>query len=336
MSDLWLSRSFPPLMVMPCSRRSQPPHGLNWGQTATRMMSQLQCWQVNFDGYWLIAEWWCSKWQHPYNQVGWSLHPQLRWLNHCGMNWHHHGWHQRQSTNSWRRLPRTTQENCWQRIPLRQSDCSLWSTTTWNQVKPWASQDVSKTIPGDDRSQATLGHSLWGTWALCWTRHQRSHWRTCVFHFARSKFSEMPGCWCVVRPIFTTSRSMMTSSSHWPWKNMRQRACSEVLIYMMLEADKFLWQEIITLVGQKWKLDDALNEMSMARADMYGVLQPRPRTTPAKVPPPQHHPKPPKGPPPNVKKQQLKQSPKVNNCPSDLCSFIYADGTKQTLCQRFQ
>lgn len=37
----------------------------------------------------------------------------------------------------------------------------------------------------------------------------------------------------------------------------------------LLEADKFLWGEISSLLSKKWSLNDALNELTSARADIY-------------------------------------------------------------------
>ena len=112
----------------------------------------------------------------------------------------------------------------------------------------------------------------------------------------------------------------------------------------LLEADKFIWGEISSLLSQKWSLndalnDDALNELTAARADMYGVLQPRPRAQPVKLeratgPPP---PKGGKAPNTQVKKTTLKQAPRqAGKLPTDLATFVYVDNEKKSICQRFQ
>ena len=96
-----------------------------------------------------------------------------------------------------------------------------------------------------------------------------------------------------------------------------------VNLHEMLEADKFLWGELIALVNQKWKLDDALHELSSARADMYGVLQPRPKTTQPKPPiPPKKRPK--EEPP--TKKPRLKENQDGTTPQVDLCSFMWVQG----------
>ena len=104
----------------------------------------------------------------------------------------------------------------------------------------------------------------------------------------------------------------------------------------LLEADKMLWSEISGMLNQKWSLNDALNELTSARADMHGLLQPRPRSTAPKIDktpsPKTPKPKPFAGSP--VKKQQLKAAPKSQ--PNDLATFIYENGAKKPLCQRFQ
>ena len=107
----------------------------------------------------------------------------------------------------------------------------------------------------------------------------------------------------------------------------------------MLEADKVLWNEITSMLGQKWTLNDALHELTAARADMYGLLQPRPRVS---VPAPKVNPSPKKS--GKVKQTQWKgQGERVNNRPQqdrtptqDLCTYIMVDGNKQAICQRFQ
>lgn len=60
-------------------------------------------------------------------------------------------------------------------------------------------------------------------------------------------------------------------------KHSQESTLRSVNLAELLEADKFLWGEM------KWSLNDALNELTSARADMYGVLQPRSRSTAPKV-----------------------------------------------------
>ena len=98
----------------------------------------------------------------------------------------------------------------------------------------------------------------------------------------------------------------------------------------LLEADKYLWGEVVTMLQQKWSLNDALNELTSARADMFGLLQPRPRQHPPKTPTP---PKPPKKPP--IKKPGLKQS-EHSDQHTKMATFIMEEGKKRPLCQRFQ
>lgn len=106
----------------------------------------------------------------------------------------------------------------------------------------------------------------------------------------------------------------------------------------MLEADKALWNEITTMLTQKWSLNDALHELTAARADMYGLLQPRRRVH---SPAPKVTPSPKK--PNKVKQHEWKTKdrtpPKVQGDRQgnhDLCTFIVVDGNKKTLCQRYQ
>ena len=122
----------------------------------------------------------------------------------------------------------------------------------------------------------------------------------------------------------------LAMKKHAPESMLRSVNLSE-----LLEADKFLWGETISLVNQKWKLDDALHEMSSARADMYGVLQPRPKAPLPKPPKPDPPTKPPKA-DPLVKKNILKNGSDSGAHQMDLCTFMWANGKKQTLCQRFQ
>lgn len=103
-----------------------------------------------------------------------------------------------------------------------------------------------------------------------------------------------------------------------------------VNLHELLEADKYLWGEVVTMLQQKWSLNDALNELTSARADMFGLLQPRPRQNPPKTPAP---PKPPKKSP--IKKPGLKQSDHSDQ-PNKLATFIMEEGKKRPLCQRFQ
>ena len=117
----------------------------------------------------------------------------------------------------------------------------------------------------------------------------------------------------------------LAMKKHAPESMLRSVNLSE-----LLEADKFLRGEIISLVNPKWKLDDALHEMSSARADMYGVLQPRPKAPQPKPP----NPDPPKRPPkadPKVKKTTVKGASHTETHQMDLCTFMWVDGKKQTL-----
>ena len=98
----------------------------------------------------------------------------------------------------------------------------------------------------------------------------------------------------------------------------------------LLEADKYIWNEITGLLAQKWSLNEALRELTAIRADLYGVLQPRPKPP---SPPAPRQPGPPK--PPKVKKQHVKGASKGQG-DQDLCTFTYVNGTKQSICQRFQ
>ena len=79
------------------------------------------------------------------------------------------------------------------------------------------------------------------------------------------------------------------------------------------------------MLQQKWSLNDALNELTSARADMFGLLQPRPRQHPPKTPTP---PKPPKKPP--IKKPGLKQS-EHSDQHTKMATFIMGRRGKTTL-----
>ena len=103
----------------------------------------------------------------------------------------------------------------------------------------------------------------------------------------------------------------------------------------LLEADKFLWGEISSLLSKKWSLNDALNELTSARADIYGVLQPRPRASPYKpgtTTPPTKQPKDSATP---TKKTKVKQSAWKDKA-ADLATFMFVNGEKKILCQRYQ
>ena len=100
----------------------------------------------------------------------------------------------------------------------------------------------------------------------------------------------------------------------------------------LLEADKSIWAEIIALVSQNWSLDDALHELSSARADLYGLLQPRPR---ANVPA-AFSKGAPRGSPKPVVKSALDKKPPKSSGANGLCTFIVQNNEKRTLCQRFQ
>ena len=103
----------------------------------------------------------------------------------------------------------------------------------------------------------------------------------------------------------------------------------------LLEADKFLWGEISSLLSKKWSLNDALNELTSARADIYGVLQPRPRASPYKpgtTTPPTKQPRDSATP---TKKTKVKQSAWKDKA-ADLATFMFANGEKKILCQRYQ
>ena len=100
----------------------------------------------------------------------------------------------------------------------------------------------------------------------------------------------------------------------------------------LLEADKVIWGEIIAMRNNKWSLDEALHELTACRADLYGLLQPRPRfEKPIKPPKPD---------------KQLKDLNKVKKLPdknatratsqADLCSYMVVEGAKKPLCQRYQ
>ena len=65
----------------------------------------------------------------------------------------------------------------------------------------------------------------------------------------------------------------LAMKKHSPDPDLRAASLSE-----LLEADKAIWAEIISLVGQGWTLDDSLHELTTARADIYGLLQPRPKS----------------------------------------------------------
>ncbi len=114
-------------------------------------------------------------------------------------------------------------------------------------------------------------------------------------------------------------------------KHSQESMLRSVNLSELLEADKFLWGEITAMLAQKWTLNEALNELTSARADMYGVLQPRPKMVPPVKPDPLTGP--PKIPP--IKKVKVKP-PVKTPVQGNLCTFIYQDGNKKPICQRFQ
>ncbi len=113
-------------------------------------------------------------------------------------------------------------------------------------------------------------------------------------------------------------------------KHSQESMLRSVNLAELLEADKFIWSELTALVSQKWTLNEALHELTSCRADMYGVLQPRPRAPPPLKTEPGAGP--PKGPP--IKKPP---KPPVKTTPQgSLCTFVFQNGTKKPICQRFQ
>eukprot|EP00435_Cladocopium_sp_Y103_P006972 s3697_g2.t1 len=119
----------------------------------------------------------------------------------------------------------------------------------------------------------------------------------------------------------------LTMKKFSPESNLRSVTLAE-----LLEADKCIWAEIISLVSQQWSLDDALHELSSARADLYGLLQPRPRapTSTSST----------KGAGKNTVKPGVKKTTEKKFADSSanksLCTFIIQNGERRTLCQRFQ
>lgn len=100
----------------------------------------------------------------------------------------------------------------------------------------------------------------------------------------------------------------------------------------LLEADKVIWGEIIAMRNNKWSLDEALHELTACRADLYGLLQPRPRLEkPIKPPKPDKQPKDLN----KVKKIPDKNAARATS-QADLCSYMVVEGVKKPLCQRYQ
>ena len=120
----------------------------------------------------------------------------------------------------------------------------------------------------------------------------------------------------------------LTMKKFSPESNLRSVTLPE-----LLEADKCIWAEIISLVAQQWSLDDALHELTSVRADLYGLLQPRPKHLGTGSTP--------KGPSKQVVKQTLKKpagdaKASSQGTPRNLCSFIVQNNERHSLCQRFQ
>eukprot|EP00435_Cladocopium_sp_Y103_P017113 s1980_g4.t1 len=120
----------------------------------------------------------------------------------------------------------------------------------------------------------------------------------------------------------------LTMKKHSPESNLRPVNLSE-----LLEADKAIWAEIIALVGQGWSLDDSLHELTSARADLYGLLQPRPKTP--SILPGKGAGKKGGGNNALVKRIGDKRS-SASTTAKDLCTYIVLNGERHTLCQRFQ
>lgn len=114
----------------------------------------------------------------------------------------------------------------------------------------------------------------------------------------------------------------LAMKKHSPDSNLRAVNLSE-----LLEADKAIWAEIISLVGQGWTLDDALHELTAARADLYGLLQPRPKSA---------GPVPVKGAGKTRIQNAVRKTLGKTAASPDLCSYIVLDGQRHNLCQRFQ
>ena len=115
-----------------------------------------------------------------------------------------------------------------------------------------------------------------------------------------------------------------------------ESALRSVNLAELLEADKTLWGEITALMNQRWTLNECLHELTQARADLYGLLQPRPRAPQPLTAPPKVKPFKPNANPSNTIKKNFQKQPYKQGSEQELCTYVMVDGVKKPLCQRYQ